>query len=73
MSRYTTALTACLRSGDDEMRSLAVRRIERLFRDHAGNLLQIAKASGISHRTLCRWVETDPDLRARLERCRVQV
>jgi hypothetical protein len=67
---YTAALTGCLRSGDDELRSVAVRHIEALFSKHGGNLLRAARASGISHRTLCRWVETDPDLRARLDHAR---
>lgn len=67
---YTAALTACLRSGHDELRAIAVRHIEAIFSQHGGNLLRAAKASGISHRTLCRWVESDPDLRARLDHAR---
>ena len=67
---YTATLTYALRSGHQEFRDLAVRHIEALFREHGGNLLRASRASGISHRTLCRWVETDPDLRARLDHAR---
>lgn len=67
---YTAALTHALRSGHQGFRDLAVREIEALFSQHGGNLLRAARASGISHRTLCRWVETDPDLRARLDHAR---
>lgn len=68
--RLAACLTHALRSGDDAFRALAVARLEALFAQHGGNLLRAAKASGISHRTLCRWVESDPDLRARLDHAR---
>jgi hypothetical protein len=70
MKPYTAALTACMRSGDAELRGMALRRIEALFAEHDGNLLRAARASGISHRTLCRWVETDVALQDLLRQAR---
>jgi len=71
-SRLVVALGACLRSGDDELRNIALRRIESVLREHGGNATGAAKALGTPHRTMCRWMQ-DPGVKALVDASRVQV
>ena len=65
-SPLVAALGACLRSGDNELRGVALRRLEAALREHDGNVSAAGRALGIPHRTLARWIEEDTDLRVRV-------
>jgi hypothetical protein len=46
---------ALLRSGDPMLVKDAIDRLAPMLAEHGGNLFQMAQATGIAHRTLCRW------------------
>lgn len=58
-----------LRSDDPATIRIAIDALEPVLLKHDGNLLQIAKATGIAHRTLARWLEV-PEFRRAVAQAR---
>lgn len=57
-----TALRACLRSGDPLLRQAAMARISAAIQHAGGNAVRAAKELGVSHRSLMRWQDEDPEV-----------
>ena len=69
-SPYARALSACLASGDAEMRVLALQRLDDAFQATGGNAVRSAALLDVAHRTLMRWVASDPEVLSRLNHWR---